>query len=146
MSTFEQSIDVAAMPAEAFRYLADFTNVPRWDPGMAESRLVEGSTGQPGAVYDVVAVFRGTQVPFRYRLAAAEDGRRLLFEGEGAKARSTDEIILEPAAGGTHITYRADLRMKGPYRLGEPFLRGTFDRMGREAMAGLKGRLDTTQP
>ncbi len=71
---------------------------------------------------------------------------RLLFEGEGAKARSTDEIVLEPAGGGTRITYRADLRMKGPYRLVEPFLRGTFDRMGREAMAGLKGRLDTTQP
>ena len=142
MPTFEQTIDVAVPPPEAYRYIADFTTVPEWDPGMAESRLVEGDGSRTGAVYDVVAIFRGTHVPFRYRIAEAEEGRRLLFEGEGAKARSSDEIVLEPAGSGTRLTYRADLRMKGPYRLAEPFLRGTFERMGTEAMAGLKAKLD----
>jgi carbon monoxide dehydrogenase subunit G len=143
MATFEQMIEVAASPDEAYRYVADFTTVTEWDPGMAESRLVGGEAGSAGAVYDVVALFRGSRVPFRYRIAEAEPGRRLRFEGEGAKARSTDEIVFAPAGDGTRLTYRAELTMKGIYRLAEPFLGGTFDAMGRKAMAGLKTRLDS---
>ncbi len=142
MPTFEQTIEVAAAPADVYRYLADFEHVAEWDPGMAESRLVSGEPGAPGAVYDVVALFRGTRVPFRYRIAEAEPERRVVFEGEGAKARSTDEILVQPAGDGSRITYRGELSMKGPYRLVEPFLRGTFDRMGRDAMAGLEAKLD----
>lgn len=145
MATFEQTIEVKAPPEEAFRYVADFTTVTEWDPGMAESRLVEGDGPGAGAVYDVVALFRSSRVPFRYRIAEYEEHLRLLFEGEGAKARSTDEIVFAPSAGGTRVTYRAQLTMKGMYRLAEPFLGGTFDSMGRKAMVGLKTRLDASR-
>lgn len=145
MTDFEQTIEVAASPEEAFCYVADFTTVTEWDPGMVESRLAGGEAGAVGAAYDVVALFRGSRVPFRYRIAERDENRRLLFEGEGDKASSTDEILFAPSGTGTRITYRAKLTMKGVYRVAEPFLGGTFDGMGRKAMTGLKTRLDASR-
>jgi carbon monoxide dehydrogenase subunit G len=78
----------------------------------------------------------------RYRVLEYEEGRRVVFDGEGEKARSTDEIVVEPAGAGTRVTYEADLRMKGAYRVLEPFLRGTFRRIGEHALAGLQAKLD----
>ena len=139
---FAQAIEVARPLEEAFAYVADLANAAEWDPGIVEShRTGEGPVG-PGAEFDVVALFRSRPVPFRYRLVGYEQGRRVLFEGEGEKARSVDEILFEPAGSGTRIAYAADLTLKGPLRLFEPFLGGTFRVMGEKALAGLKATLD----
>ncbi len=143
MPTFQQTIDVAAPVEDAFRYVADFKTVTEWDPGMVQSRRVNNGPVGKGATYDVTALFRGKPVPFRYEIAAYEQNRRLLFHGAGAKAKSIDEILFEQTGDGTRVRYRAELTMKGLYRLVGPFLRGTFDEMGTKAMAGLKTRLDS---
>jgi carbon monoxide dehydrogenase subunit G len=143
MPTFEQTIDVSAPPDEAFRYVADFTTVTEWDPGILQSRRVNNGPVGQGATYDVMTLFRGNPVPFRYEVAEYEENRRLLFRGAGAKAKSVDEILFRATGTGTRITYRARLTMKGLYRLAEPFLRGTFASMGTKAMNGLKAKLDT---
>jgi carbon monoxide dehydrogenase subunit G len=136
-----EAIEVDRPLEEVFAYLADMSNSAQWDPGIAEAvRLGERPVG-PGTEFDLVALFRGKRVPMRYRVAAYDEGRRVVFDGEGEKARSLDEITVEPARDGTRITYVADLRMKGAYRLLEPFLRGTFRRIGEDALAGLKATL-----
>jgi carbon monoxide dehydrogenase subunit G len=142
MPTFEQTIEVAAPPERAFGYVADFTTIVDWDPGIVQSRRVNNGPPGVGATYDVVALFRGGRVPFRYAVTEFEDARRLVFRGEGAKARSVDEILFEPAGAGSRITYRAELTMKGLHRLAAPFFGPTFAGMGRKALAGLKTQLD----
>lgn len=42
------------------------------------------------------------------------------------------------------MTYEANLRLKGVYRVAEPFLRSTFRRMGDDALDGLAARLAET--
>jgi hypothetical protein len=48
-----------------------------------------------------------------------------------------DTITFRAVDGGTEITYVAEFAFKGVMRLAEPFLRGTFDRIGRKAMDGV---------
>ena len=89
------------------------------------------------------ALFRGKRQPFAYAVTAYEENRRIVLEGEGEKARSTDEVTFEPAGTGTRITYEANLRLKGAARVAEPLLKGVIAKMGRDALAGLKNVLDT---
>jgi carbon monoxide dehydrogenase subunit G len=140
--TFAKTIDVAAPLEEAFGYVADFRTVTEWDPGIVKAQRVNNGPIGLGATYDVMALFRGKPLPFRYEVSAYEEGRRLLFHGAGAKARSVDEILFERAGSGTRITYRAVVTMKGIYRLAGPLLGPTFDEMGSRALAGLKAKLD----
>jgi carbon monoxide dehydrogenase subunit G len=135
-------IEVRRPLEEAFAYVADFTTMAEWDPGIAEARRITDGPIGIGTEFDVVALFRGSRVPFRYRVTAYEENRRIVLDGEGAKARSTDEITFEPAAAGTRIVYEAELRLRGVRRALELFLGVTFEEMGRKAMVGLKAALD----
>lgn len=134
-------IEVPRSVEESFAYVADFTTVADWDPGIHESRQVSGDGGV-GTVYEVQAEFRGKTMPFTYTVTALEQDARIVLDGVGEKATSLDTIAFEPAAdGGTRITYSADFKLKGVLRLVEPFLGGTFKALARKALAGLEAEL-----
>ena len=138
-------IEVARSVEESFAYVADFTTVADWDPGIHSSRRVSGDGGI-GSIYDVQAEFRGKTVPFTYTVTAFEQNRRIVLDGVGEKATSVDTIEFEalPSAGdgtGARITYTADFRLKGLLRIAEPFLGGTFRDLARKALAGLEAEL-----
>lgn len=136
-------IEVSRPLAEAFAYVADFETAAEWDPGIVESRRTSGGPVGIGTTYAVVAEFRGKRQDFRYRVTEYVEGRRLVLEGEGEKARSVDTIVFEPAGSGTRITYEADFSLKGVYRLAEPFLGATFRALAAKALAGLHAKLDS---
>lgn len=127
------------MPREAaFHLIAQFGRAAEWDPGLVESR--QETAGDPGlgAVFPIVAEFRGRRTPMTYEITQWEPTTRMVIEGTGEKATARDEITLRDATGGgCEITYAAALGMTGVLRLAEPVLRGTFNRMADEAVAGL---------
>jgi len=135
-------IEVRAPLEEAFGYVSDVSTAVEWDPGVVQSRRVNNGSRGVGATYDVIVVFRGSRVPFRCSVTAYDENRRIVVVGEGAKARSTDEIVFEPASSGTRIVYAANLEMKGRYRIVAPWVGGPFREMGERAIAGLKAALD----
>ena len=134
-------IEVPRPVAESFSYVADFTTVAAWDPGIHASRRVSGDGGV-GSVYEVQAEFRGKTMPFTYTVTAFEQDSRIVLDGVGKKATSLDTIAFESAVdGGTRITYTADFKLKGVLRVAEPFLGGTFKALARKALAGLATKL-----
>jgi carbon monoxide dehydrogenase subunit G len=134
-------IEVPTPVEAAFAYVADFTTVAEWDPGIHESRKVSGDGGV-GSVYEVQAEFRGKMMPFTYTVTAFEQNSRIVLDGVGEKATSVDTIGFEATAdGGTRITYTADFKLKGALRVAEPFLGGTFRTLARKALAGLEAKL-----
>jgi carbon monoxide dehydrogenase subunit G len=139
---YRREIEVDRDPASVFSYLADFANSAEWDPGIVEARrLSEGPTAV-GSRFEVVALFRGRRQRFEYVVTEYEEGRRIALRGEGEKAASDDVIAVGgEGVGRTRVSYEADLRLKGVYRVAEPFLRSTFVRMGDDALAGLAARL-----
>ena len=136
-------IEVPRSREESFAYVADFTTVAEWDPGLHSSRRVSGDGGV-GSVYEVQAEFRGKTMPFTYTVTTFEQDGRIVLDGVGEKATSLDTIAFAPAAdGGTRITYTADFELKGVLRVAEPFLGGTFRKLARHALAGLETKLAT---
>lgn len=134
-------IEVPRSVEESFAYVADFTTVAEWDPGIHESRRLSGDGGV-GTAYEVQAEFRGKTMPFIYTVTAFEQNARIVLDGVGEKATSLDTIAFEAAGdGGTRITYTADFKLTGVLRIAEPFLGGTFRTLARKALAGLEAKL-----
>ena len=90
----------------------------------------------------MLAPFRGKTQRFEYVVTELGPGQRIVLRGEGDKARSDDTITVSGADDRTQVEYEADIRLKGVYRVAEPFLRGTFTRMGDDALRGLQSRLN----
>lgn len=133
-----RTITVPMPREEAFRRVAHFGRASEWDPGLVESR--QETPGEPGlgTVFPIVAEFRGKRTPMTYAITDWQPPTRMVIEGEGEKAVARDVIEFADAqGGGTTITYSAALGMKGLLKVAEPFLKGTFEHMGGEAVAGL---------
>jgi len=139
---YTREIEVTGEPADVFTYLADFSHTAEWDPGVEESRRLTDAPTRVGSRFELIASFRGNRQRFEYVVTDYDEPRRIALRGEGQKAVSDDVIMVSGgAAGRTRIAYEADIRLKGVLRVAEPFLRGTFTKMGDDALEGLKAKL-----
>ena len=140
-----EQITVSRPPADTFRYLADFDNAAEWDPGIAEAHRLGSGPTRVGSEFDIVALFRGKRQRFHYTVTELDDGRRIVLAGDGEKATSIDAITVEPAGAGSRVTYAAEIKLKGLRRIGEPLLKPLLAKTGREGIAGLKQKLDSSR-
>jgi len=143
MARYVATVTTPRSPEEAFDYLADFSTVEEWDPGVRRARAISEERRAKGAQFEVVARFLGRDVPLTYETVEIERPRRVMLRAENENLVSLDTISFRPLpqGGGTEVTYDADLSLKGPRRLAEPLMRLLFGRVGDRAKAGLAERL-----
>jgi hypothetical protein len=135
-----------ASVADVYAFLADFTTLPQWDPGVAESRLVAGEPARVGARYRVVAVLAGVRTTLEYEVLTADAPSgaapgRFEVRAENADVVSHDLIEVSSSEPGCTVTYTAVLQPKGIRRLAEPAFWALFQIIGRRAEAGLRRTL-----
>lgn len=138
-------VTTVASPASAdqvFAYLADFSTIAEWDPGVREAHLLSGEPARTGAVYRVVTSTLGVAVPLDYTILECEPpsngfAGRVVLEADTSDFRSYDVITVVPKSKGSEVTYDADLALKGIRRPFDPFLRLAFRVIGDRAAAGL---------
>lgn len=128
---------VPTTPREAFAFTADFSNIPKWDPGVASAvRLDAGPIGV-GSEFDLEVKFGSTVSLMRYQITEHQPDYRVVLVGEGRRVKAVDEITFTPTEAGTRIDYMADIRFKGILRLATPLFRGTLGQIGVKAADGL---------
>ena len=143
MARYTASVDTPKEPAEVFEYLSDFSNALEWDPGVVEAeRLGEGPIAV-GTEFRLVAVFLSSKNTLIYTVTEHEPPALVTFRGENASVVSLDRITFEAKpGGGTHVTYDAELTLKGAMRLADPLLALAFKRVGDQALAGMRAKLE----
>jgi hypothetical protein len=143
MARYVATVETPRVLEGVFAYLSDFSTSREWDPGVADARRLDDGPIAVGSRFDVVAEFMGRKTPLTYAVVAYDAPHSITLRGENATVVSLDTIAFEPtAAGGTRVTYDADLTLKGPLRLGDPLLKLIFGRIGDRAVAGLRTALD----
>ncbi len=142
MARYLTRIESALPQADAFAYMADFTNARVWDPSVSEARRVgEGPIGI-GSAFDLVARFGGRDVRLRYEIAAYDSPRRVVLEAHRPGFVSRDTITVEPAGEGSLVSYDATLAFAGLARLFDPIMQLIFNRVGARATAGMQTALN----
>jgi carbon monoxide dehydrogenase subunit G len=143
MARFDTTVIATADPQVIFDFLADFSTVAQWDPGVSAARLVDGVAGATGARYLVTAEFLGRRIPLEYHCLLAErptdsgGSGRIELRAENADFVSFDVITIRPVGAGTEVRYDADLALRGIRRIGDLGLRVVFEVIGRRASRGL---------
>jgi hypothetical protein len=142
MARYTGTVTTPRAPEDAFDYLANFSNVAEWDPGVKEAHPVNSGGVRPGARFKVIARCLGREVPLVYRTVELDRPRRVVLQAVNETLVSRDSISFRPLPdGGTVVTYDADLRLKGAFRLAELPMRLLFHRIGDRAREGLEGAL-----
>ena len=142
VARYVTTIESTLSPAEAFAYMADFSNAARWDPSVVEaSRSSEGAAAK-GSTFDLVVRFGGRELPMRYEIVAFDEPRSFVIESEKPSFTSRDTITVSPAGDGSSVHYDALLEFKGAGRLLDPVMQLLFNRTGAKAAAGMRAALN----
>ncbi|MGI9623761.1 MAG: SRPBCC family protein [Acidimicrobiales bacterium] len=132
-------------PEEVFDLLADMGNAASWDPGVLAVKQVSGDGGGPDGAWDVtVKAPRGSTI-FRYETLEYQRPRRVLLRSDTRWFSSVDEVVVTTAGDETELLYDAELTFGNVgfvSRLANPILQRVFDRVGEEAMRGLRAAVD----
>ena len=146
MARYTASIETPRPLAETFAYLSDFSTTEQWDPGVVEAQRIGDAPIGEGTEFRLVVDFFGRKAALAYRIVEFEPGEAVTLRGENATVVSLDRMTFEPSAGGTRVTYDADLALKGPLRIADPLLGLAFERVGDRALEGLRETLGSRDP
>ena len=141
MAHYRASIDTQQSREDLFAYLSDFSTTEEWDPGVVEAERLNDQAVGEGTEFRLVAEFLGRKNELTYRIVEYDPPHAVTVLGENATVISRDKITFDPTAGGTRVTYDADLALKGPLRIADPLLALAFNRVGDRALAGLRRTL-----
>lgn len=144
MTTIRKQITTDLPVDQAFAYVADFVSSAEWDPGVESARRI-GDDDAPisvGTRYELQVRMGGRTAPMEYEITTLEAPHRVVLTGEGSGVTAVDDIRFEEHDGRTRVDYTADIRLGGLLRFVQPFMGGTFERIGSDAAGGMQETLD----
>lgn len=97
-------------PIQVWRVLADVAAYPGWWPQALRLRVLRCDADLVGSEVEL-RPFGGR--PFRCRVDAVEEPRRLRMQYRGDFIEGRGEWSLEPSASGTRVRYELDVRAHG---------------------------------
>ena len=147
MTRIHERIETDLPLDTAFDYIADFATSQRMGPGhrliAAPGRRTRRTRFALRARTSGWGPHRAHGVPHPGLRAP----RRVVLVGSGSGVDAVDDIRFERVGDRTVIDYTADIRLGGLLRFVQPFLGGTFRRIGRDAAAGMDETLaDLARP
>ncbi len=142
MARYVTTIESTLSPAEAFAYMADFSNAVHWDPSVVEaSRSTGGPVGE-GSAFDLVVKFGGRRLAMKYELVAYDEPHSFTVESRQKSFISRDTVTVAPAGVGATVHYDAVLEFSGGGRALDPIMQLLFNRTGAKAAAGMRAALN----
>lgn len=145
MINIETRFEIERPAGEVFAFVADQTNAPRWQDGLAEVRRVTSGPIGVGAEHVFVRRFAGRRIESRNRLTRFEPGCFVEFEIPEGWLTGTASYRVDPVAGGrSRLTSRMDFRIRGPLKLVSPLLARLLARDSRTDETRLKALLEST--
>jgi hypothetical protein len=146
MARYHATVESRSSAAETFGYLATFSNAAEWDPGVLAGEHLDPGPVRAGSRFRLVVPFLGVRMPLIYEVIRLVPGREVTLAAASGLLRSTDTIVVTGDAGGSTVSYDAEVQLRGPLRVLGPLLRPGFRAVAGRAAAGLAGALSRRPP
>jgi carbon monoxide dehydrogenase subunit G len=141
VAEYHATIETTENQADAFEYLATFSNAADWDPGVASGQPLQAGPPEVGSVYRLRIPLARWKATFDYRIVEIERPLRVVLRADHSLVRSIDTITVEPRAQGSVVKYEAVLEPRGVFRLLSPLVAQQFRAIADRAADGLRAAL-----
>lgn len=137
--TLDETIEVRRPLHEVFAYVSEFSRIEEWDPAVA--RGVKLSAGAPG-VGSAYQIDMKAGFSLRYDVIEFEADARMLMTVDSRLFSAREEIVFAATNTGTRVRYIANFTFPTPLAAANRMYPGAMDRVGKNAMAGLREALE----
>ena len=87
MARYVTTIESTLTPAEAFAYMADFSNALHWDPSVVSASKASAGPVGVGSSFELVVKFGGRKLPLQYELVSFDEPRSFVVESPQRASR-----------------------------------------------------------
>jgi len=138
MISVEGTESLACPAAEAFAFIADVRNDPRWHTDVLEARLIESTTVNEGSTFEittkpVMGISGGTVT-----ISGYDPPTRVVFDVRMGKLEPTTTFMVVPDGQGCRVTRRIDMEPQGLMRVMAPFMGGMMRKRNARFLANLR--------
>ena len=137
MPATTQTIRLTRPAEEVFARLADFGNLPAWDPMMDESTPVDAYPLAVGSRFHVVGSLAGASFELDMEIVAYEPSRRVALEGTGDGLETREDLRVAPTADGCEVTYDSSFETDKA-DLVDAMTKPAFVLVGKRAISGMR--------
>jgi hypothetical protein len=142
MRTFTYREHIDRPPDEVFGFIVDFSKASRWRNLVRSIEVVGGGPPREGSQLAVTFDAGGHPHTVVSTIWAFDPPRRLGQRNTDSGITGTFEYRLEPARGGTAVTFTADVRPRGLKWLMLPFLLRGHRARYRDQLGNLKRAIE----
>jgi uncharacterized protein YndB with AHSA1/START domain len=142
MVTVEKTIVIDRSPNEVFSYVADQTNAPSWQHGLAEVRRTTDGPIGVGTRHIAVRTFMGRTLKLSNEYTRYEPDSVVEFRIGGSIPGQASYIVESTSTGGSRLTSRIQMHASGLIRLAEPLMAVTLSRDVEAGLGTLKALLE----
>ena len=146
MPRYQVTVSSPWPAAQAFGYLATFSNAAQWDPGVRAAEQLDPGPVRIGTRFRVQVEMLGRGLPLTYTVTACDPPHRVVLEAVSTLLTSVDTITVQPEGEGSAVSYDADVRLRGPLALLNPAMTGGFEKVAGRAADGLRRVLAAPRP
>ena len=125
MPVIEESVFIARPPQDVFDFIVDSQNLPVWDVSIVKAEQVGTGPVGLGTRYRGTSKIMGKHFDWTTETTEFEPPTKVVNTCVEGKIKFTATNVLEPAPGGTNLTYRIDAEsgLGGVFgRLADPFI------------------------
>ena len=146
MFTVQTRTEINSDPNELFDFVADQTNAPRWQQGLAEVRRVTPGPPRLGSEHVFVRRFAGRRLEARNRYTRYEPPQLVEFEIPEGWLSGRASYLVEPRPGGSVLISTMTFGTRGHGRAIEGVLRRLLAHDAGRNHARLKALLEQARP
>ncbi|MEM7180355.1 MAG: SDR family NAD(P)-dependent oxidoreductase [Spirochaetota bacterium] len=146
MIRIEKDIHTPRPLEEVFPFIADFCNLPDWDPGVLSSQKTSKGILKEGDTFMLETSFGLQKIPITYTLDKLIPHKEVVYSAANHAIEIVDRIRFSPQAnGGTKVQYMADFTPTKDYASFEPFFRLLLSQTGKKAFQGMTRALQVSE-
>jgi carbon monoxide dehydrogenase subunit G len=144
-TSFENVVEIRRPREEVFAFLADFENVPRWNPAIEVTRKISPGAVGVGTAYRQVRI-SPRKIDEEFEVAVFDPPRRLMLDGEIGPFRAEIGYAFESVAEGTRLTNSVELQPRSIIsRVMVPLAASQIEASVASNLSLLKGILEGTR-
>lgn len=125
MPVIEESVFIARPPQEVFDFISEPANIPVWDSSVMKTEMVGAEPVGLGSRARGTSKIMGRHFDWTTELTEFESPVRLTATSVEGQMKFAVSNVLEPAEGGTKLTYHIDAEsgLGGVFgKLADPFI------------------------
>lgn len=142
MFEVEESIVIDRPVAEVFAIVADQTNIPRWQRGIAEVHRLTPDPIGVGTRHEVVRKFLGRELSVTTEYVRYDPNQVVTFTAITGPAVMEVSYLTEAVSEGTKLTCHLKMDQKGLFRVADSLVSRNMKKDFTASFRTLKGMLE----